>query len=121
VGVTEDEEFIGENFMKILFWKPLLGNWNKKWVYKHIERYDKKNNTEDLIMVLDEVTQQIKTWKDMNLQAYDNFRPMVIIIHNGRNLGNNYWIRPNPERPNWWLKILSNVIQRILWQWMRNE
>jgi hypothetical protein len=44
LDVTEDEEFIGENFMKILFWKPLLGNWKqKKWsIYKHIEWHDKK-------------------------------------------------------------------------------
>jgi hypothetical protein len=61
--VTEDEEFIGENFMKILFLKTFIRKLKTKVEYKHIEWHDKKY-TEDLIIGIGhEVTQQIKTQK----------------------------------------------------------
>jgi hypothetical protein len=47
--VTEDEEFIGENFMKILFLKTFIRKLKTKVEYKHIEWHDKKY-TEDLII-----------------------------------------------------------------------
>jgi hypothetical protein len=62
--VTEDPEFIGENFMIVLFPKTFVRKLKtKNGEYKHIEWHDKRY-TEDLIIGIGhEVTLQIETQK----------------------------------------------------------